>query len=184
MPFSKLDNDELLHLALEAMNTGRDADSVAMLKTLLERQPGNGYALYLLAAQHAQMGLLDRAEEGFRMAVAAAPELPTARFQLGQLLAVKGAASEAREVLQPLTVRQDSLGAYARGISAAAGEDVAVAIEALQQGLAMPQEIPALAGDMRGLLGRLESLQMADAPAFPVPGTVPSRVLGAYQTRE
>lgn len=184
MPFSKLDNDELLHLALEAMNTGRDADSVAMLKTLLERQPGNGYALYLLAAQHAQMGLMDRAEEGFRMVVAAAPELHTARFQLGQLLAVKGAANEAREVLRPLTAQQDSLGAYARGISAAAGEDVAAAIEALQQGLAMPQEIPALAGDMQGLLGRLQSLQVADASAFPAHGAPSQRVLGAYQTRE
>lgn len=155
MSYDKLDNEELLRLALAANGDGRDAEGVAMLKTLLEREPGQVHARYLLAAQHAQMGLYDRAEVGFRAVVVDAPEFPVARFQLGQLLILKGAADEARQVLEPVARQSDSLGTYARAMIAAAGEDAATAIGHLEAGLALPQEIPALAVDMQRLLEQL-----------------------------
>lgn len=161
MGYDKLDNEELLRLALDAINHGRDADSLVMLKTLLERDPQHVHAQYLLAAQHAQLGMFDRAEAGFRAAVAAAPDLAIARFQLGQLLVMKGTIEEATQMLAPLADRGDALAAYARALVAAANEDAPAAVRELDQGLALPQEIPALAGDMQRLRDRL-SVQGAD----------------------
>ncbi|RMH94078.1 hypothetical protein EBB59_02635 [Lysobacter pythonis] len=184
MDFVKLDNEELLRLSLDAMNNGRDADSVIMLKTLLEREPGNVYAQYLLAAQHAQLGMMDRAEEEFRKTVEIAPELVSARFQLGQLLLLKGELNEARQVLNPLTVMHDALGAYARGLCAAGDEDVAASVRELEQGMALPQPIPALALDMKNLRDRLLGSQSNSATQELLveeePAIVP-RFLGAYQ---
>ena len=73
MDFDKLDNDELLRFALEAGHADRDADAAVMLKTLLERDPSNVIATYLLAAQHAQLGMMDSAEAGFRAAAHVKP---------------------------------------------------------------------------------------------------------------
>lgn len=161
MGYDKLDNEELLRLALDAINNGRDADSLVMLKTLLERDPKHVHAQYLLAAQHAQLGMFERAEAGFRAAVAGAPDLAIARFQLGQLLVMKGTIEEATQMLAPLANRGDALAAYARALVAAANEDAPTAVRELDQGLALPQEIPALAGDMQRLRDRL-SVQGAD----------------------
>jgi hypothetical protein len=154
MNYDKLDNDELLRLSLDAINNGRDADSVVMLKTLLERDPRHMYGQYLLAAQHAQLSMFDRAEAGFRTVVAQAPEFAIARFQLAQLLLMKGAADEARQLLTPVSAQQDALGAYARALSVA-DDDVATAIRELDAGIAMPQEIPALAADMQRVRDQL-----------------------------
>lgn len=156
MNYDKLDNEEVLRLSLDAINNGRDADAVVMLKTLLERDPQHVHAQYLLAAQHAQLGMHDRAEAGFRAVVAGAPELAIARFQLGQLLVMKGEGAEAKQTLQPLADQQDALGAYARAMTAAADEDIANALVHLESGLALPQEIPALTADMQRLHGQLQ----------------------------
>jgi predicted Zn-dependent protease len=170
MTYQKLDNDELLRLALGAMNSDRDAEAIDLLKTLLEREPGHGQAQFLLAAMHAQIGMMDRAEAGFRAAVEALPDLGIARFQLGQLLLLQGRVDETRAVLAPLADQApgDALGAYARALSAAAADDGAGAIAELQSGLACAQEIPALTGDMQRLLERLQSADGAPPPAAPL----------------
>ena len=155
MTYALLDNDELLRLALDAMNTGRDAESVAMLKTLTERDPGNAYGHYLLAAQHAQMGLMDRAEMGFKAAVACGLEIPAARFQLGQLLLLKGENAEAHQVLAGLRGVGGSMGEYAQALMALAAGEITTAMGHLRDGLEQPQDIPALTDDMRRLLAAL-----------------------------
>jgi tetratricopeptide (TPR) repeat protein len=178
MDFDKLDNDELLRLALDAINTNRDADAVVMLKTLLERDPHHVFGTYLLAAQHAQLGMMDRAEAGFRAVVQQAPDFPVARFQLGQLLLVKGAAEEARQVFALLTPERNALGAYARALTAAAQEDLPTALAELEAGLALPQEIPALELDMRRLHGQLQSVAAQTAvPMEPAPAPTASSAL-------
>jgi predicted Zn-dependent protease len=174
--FDKLDNDELLRLSLEAINTGRDPEAVVMLKTLLERDSQHTYGQYLLAAQHAQMGMMDRAEAGFRAVVARSPEFPMARFQLAQLLLAQSRPEEAKQQLAPLVLLAEgqALGAYARALAAAADDDLAGATAQLRAGLGWPQEIPALAMDMQRLLGALttnsisqEGASTTIAPAQP-----------------
>ncbi|MGH8108425.1 MAG: tetratricopeptide repeat protein [Arenimonas sp.] len=161
MSYEKLDNEELLRVSLEAINQDRHADAVSMLKTLLERDSSHIFGTYLLAAEHAQLGMMDRAEEGFKKTVELAPDFPMARFQLGQLQLVKGDAAAASAMLAPLAQLPagQALPAYAKGLIAAANEDVNEAIAQLQAGLACEQEIPALAQDMQRVLDNLFALR-------------------------
>ena len=93
MNYELLEDDELLGLALDAINNTRDEDAVVLLKVLVNRNPAHAMGQYLLAAQHAQLGLFERAEGEFRRATELAPDFAMARFQLGQLLLVKGDAA-------------------------------------------------------------------------------------------
>jgi hypothetical protein len=174
MNYDKLDNEELLRLALDAINGGRDADSVVMLKTLLERDATHVFGQYLLAAQHAQLNMFDRAEAGFRAVVAKAPDFSIARFQLSQLLLMKGAAAEAKQLLGPVSAQTDALGAYARGLSAAADENLRTALHELEAGLAMAQEIPALATDMQRLHGQFQRMAAGSAEMATATPVAPS----------
>ncbi len=183
MTYEKLDNDELLRIALDAVNHDRHADAVGLLKTLLERDPRHVFGTYLLAAEHAQLGMMDRAEEGFARTVALAPEFPMARFQLGQMLLLRGRVEAARETLAPLEQLPagQALPHYAKGLVAASEEDAAGAIADLQAGLACPQEIPALAGDMRRLIDNLQAIagSTPQAPVAPAPSAA-SLFLSGY----
>lgn len=166
MAYETLDPEELLRLALDAMNADRDAEAIELLKGMLERDPGHGQGHFLMAALHAQLGLMDRAEAGFRTALRCAPELAIARFQLGQLLLLQDRGDETREVLSALTgaAPGEALGAYARALSLLAQKDVTGAGAELLAGLACEQPIGPLATDMQRLL---ERLQLADATSPP-----------------
>jgi predicted Zn-dependent protease len=173
MSYGHIDNEELLRLALDALRSGRDADAMEMVKTLLERDPGHVYAHYLLAAQHAELGLVDRAEVGFRAAMTLAPEFAIARFQLGQLLLVTGRSNEAQVVFAPLLQDASALGAYTRALTAAAADDREGAIREAHAGLALPQHIPALAEDMKRLLVQWQRAREAGASPGPSPAAAP-----------
>lgn len=168
MNYDKLDNEELLRLALDAINGNRDAEAVVMLKILLEREPGHVFGQYLLAAQHAQLGMFNRAEAGFRAAVKGAPDLAVARFQLGQLLVMKGEMAEAAAIMAPLVAQPDALGAYARAMTAATVDDTPGALAELEAGLALPQEIPALAADMQRLHAQLQQTLVLAGATIPL----------------
>ena len=134
------------------------------LKELINLRPDHSHAHFLLAAQYAQIGMMDRAEESFRVALKfSSPDFPMPRFQLGKLLLMKGESSETVQVLAPLTRQEDEIGAYARALTAIAEEDRSTAIAALREGLAMPQSVPPLHGDMQRLLAELERAESEPA---------------------
>jgi predicted Zn-dependent protease len=176
MSYDKLDNDELLFVALDAVNSARYGDAILLIRMLLERDPKNVKAQYLLAAQHAQIGMYERAETGFRDLLSHTPDFSIARFQLGQLLLMKNAPDDAKGVLSPLTDANDAIGAYARALCAAADEDAASAVRELEVGLRLPQSVTTLANDMQALLMHLS--QTGDRPVAridtmsPQPGPV------------
>lgn len=155
MTYDYLDADELLRLSLDAMTGGRDADAIVMLKALLDREPADTAGRYLLAAQHAQIGMLEKAEAGFREVLERAPDFDIARFQFAQLLLVKQQGAEAATWLAPLTRGEGALAHYARGLTSIASGDLVSAVTDLREGLSMSQEIPALADDMARLVARL-----------------------------
>jgi len=178
-----VNSEALIELSLRAMHTSRDEEAMQLLGDLIQRYPEHVQGIYLLAAQHAQLGMLDQAEAGFRKAtVLAGSDFLMPRFQLGQLLVVQDRPDEAVNVLLPLTNAVDpALRAYANAFIALAGQQVADAIAALREGLQHPQSIPVLADDMRRLAADLErSLGVPDeAPA--IPGSVASMLLSNYQ---
>jgi predicted Zn-dependent protease len=180
MNYENLDNEELLRLSLEAINGSRDAEAISMLKLMLSRDPTHLHAAYLLAAQHAQIGMFDRAEAGMRAVVAQSPDFAIARFQLGQLLTMKGAVDESREVLSPLFAGESALSAYARGMAALAVDDVAAGVRELELGLTLPQEIPALSSDMQRLRDNLLQQEAAtgDMPPESAPTSAPIYLAG------
>lgn len=165
--YENLDDVELLRAALDAMNREHNADAVSLLKILIDRNPVHPYGHYLLAAEHMQLGMVDRAEEGFARAVALAPDFSIARFQLGQLYLVKGDGALAKSTLAPLADLPSgtALASYAKGLIAMVDDDVPGAVEALQTGLACEQEILPLAGDMQRLLANL--MAPTEDGAFP-----------------
>src|SRR5690349_6651155 len=81
----QLDAEELLHLALQAMEQERYEDAMSRLKRGLVLEPRNGLMHHLLGAIYAQLGMIDRAVEEMTQAVTFAPEMHIARFQLGLL---------------------------------------------------------------------------------------------------
>lgn len=138
-----LSNDELLAIAAELMQTERRAETLVVLKALLKRDPKEGRALYLLAAEHAALGLLDQAETEYAAAVELCPQIPEARLQFVMLLLSRNKATAAAEQWERLrdvrgtalvTACVEALGCLLRGeldaAEAAAGNlDTRVASE-------------------------------------------------------
>lgn len=83
----------LLQRAHAAIAQARDVEAVRLLQRVLECDPDNLHAQYLLAIQHAQLGLYDRAEQRLRAVLARLPGFVVARFQLAQLLLMRGISS-------------------------------------------------------------------------------------------
>lgn len=135
MDYELLDDDELLSLSLGAINNARDEDAVVLLKVLVRRNPSHAVGHYLLAAQHAQLGLFERAEQEFRQAVDLAPAFTMALFQFAQLLLVKGNAAEAVEQFNRVGTEDQAVRAYAEGLVAIAEDRTGDALSALQHGL-------------------------------------------------
>jgi tetratricopeptide (TPR) repeat protein len=98
----KLDADELLQLALRAADDNRHEQSITYLKRALEVKPRDGRLHYMLAAEHAQIGLYDRAAEEMAKAVELDPSLVTAHFQLGLLHVTSGRVAQAEAAWRPL----------------------------------------------------------------------------------
>ena len=83
MSYQNLDNEEILRLAISAIDQDNHVEAISLLKGLLERDSNHVFANYLLAAEHAQIGMDDRAEAGSSRTVALAPEFNITRFQIG-----------------------------------------------------------------------------------------------------
>ena len=165
MSYAKLDNEEILKVALSAINQDNHVEAISLLKTLIERDDKHAFANYLLAAEHAQIGMLDRAEIGFSKVVSLAPDFKIARFQLGQLYMLKGDAELVRKTLMPLVSNVGSnleLSHFAKGLIAIVDENITNAITELKAGLDCEQENPTLAGDMARILENLSNIVSSD----------------------
>lgn len=97
-----LDAQELLHLALKAMEEGRDAETITLLKRGIAVASEEGRMHYLLGAMHAQLGMYERAAVELQLAVELAPEIEMAHFQLGLLQLTSGDVDAARASWAPL----------------------------------------------------------------------------------
>lgn len=91
-----LDASEYLHLAIHASQSGDHHGALNYLNNAVRLEPDNPAVLYFLAAEHAELGLFERACAGMTQVLELAPELHIARFQLGLLCLQLNRTDEAR----------------------------------------------------------------------------------------
>lgn len=102
-----LDAEEYLHLAINATKTNEHHSALEYLHKSLELEPDNAGAIFLMAAEHAELGLYDRAIEGMQKALEIAPDLEMARYQLGLLFMQQGRIDESKDVWDYLSENAD-----------------------------------------------------------------------------
>ncbi len=151
----RLNADELMHLALHATQHDTPDKAISHLKRLLEMQPENGKAHYLLGALHAEIGMHDQAAKDMSKALDFDPELPaTARFQLGLLHITAGRVEEAEQVWQPLDSlgEQDSLFLFKTGMLHLVRDEFEACAQALRNGIENNRINEDLNNDMQRVL--------------------------------
>lgn len=160
-----LDSEELMHLALKATETGEGDKVLSYLKQILATEAEHAMALYLLGAQHAQMGLFDRAKEEISRAVELEPNIPvTAHLQLGLLYLASGDVASTMDAWEPLDqlADDDALHLFKRGLTYLVQDEFAKCIEYLEKGIAANKEYPALNPDMQVFMDKArEALDQA-----------------------
>jgi tetratricopeptide (TPR) repeat protein len=152
-----LDADELKYLAIQASRNSETEHALMYLKHAIRQRPADGELLYLLAAEHAQLGMYDRAAEEMTAALECNPEMHTARLQLGLLHLTAGRIDAARSMLQRLA----GLGAesyfsyFATGLECLIQDQFPACRAALERGISINDENPALNGDMQKIIDAL-----------------------------
>lgn len=158
-----LDSEELLHLALVASQSERHDHAIALLKLAWQRSPDNADVIYCLGAEHAQIGMYERALTEMTHAIELRPSFDAARLQLGLLSLTCGLQDRAETVLQPLAEGSEDSGYrhYALALISLSKDDLPACAAAIEKGLKLPQANPELGGDMARLL---QSLRAAGQP--------------------
>ena len=162
-----LDAQELLHLALKAMNEQRDAEAISLLKRGVAVAPEDGRLHYLLGAMHAQLGMYDRAIDEMQRAVQLAPQIEMAHFQLGLLLLTSGQVDAARQAWQALDAldAEHPLALFRSGMLRLVADDFDGCIELLRRGIERNTEHEPLNRDMGRVIEAAEQARAGRPPA-------------------
>lgn len=155
MSKSALNADELMHLALHATEHDTPDKAIRHLKQLLELEPRNGKAQYLLGALHAEIGMHEQAAEEMAKALELEPDLPaTARFQLGLLHITSGRVDEAEQAWQALDRlgEDDPLFLFKTGMLHLVRDEFEECAQALRAGIERNRLNEDLNNDMRKVL--------------------------------
>lgn len=153
-----LDVEEYFHLAIHASKEGDHQASLEHLYKILAMAPDHLPARYLLAAEHAELGLYERACAELQEILRLVPEMATARLQLGLLALQLGRLDEAREAFSTLaeTADDQSLTAFSRAYLHLLDERPEDAVVQLIAGIEVCTNL-ALKVDMERVLSALSS---------------------------
>lgn len=120
-----LDAAECLHRTLNAGCAGNRRGCLYYLNEVLRRRPQDARALYLLAALHAELGLIELAIGEIDHVLALEPDLEIARLHLGLILVDRGRLEEARQCFTHVIDSADpALRGGAAALLAFANDDV------------------------------------------------------------
>lgn len=171
-----LDADELLHLALSAMDTSDSEHALVYLKRALALTPDDGRLHYLLGAMHAELGMDERAIAEIGHAVQLLPRLHTAHFQLGALRLKRGDIAGVREAWRPLETLDEKhpLALFRTGLLALMEGDTTGCINALRDGISRNDDSDALIEEMRAVLHTVEPTAVDTAGASTVESPAPA----------
>lgn len=158
-----LDAEEYFHLALHASGMGDHHACMTYLEEVLQQQPRNARAIYLMAVQHAELGLTQRAIAGIKTALSIEPDLEIARFQLGLLLMFdNNQPREAKDYLARLCVSKNrALRAYSEAMIAMADNEPVLARQKLAVGLSESSPDSQLSQLMRRVFERTSNADAA-----------------------
>jgi len=150
----------LLDQAMAASQSGAVEEAIRLFREAAHAQPGVAVPLFLLAAELAQSGAMQEAEQAYAGALLLAPELHTARFQLGLLQFSSNRAAQALLTWQPLLSVGDEAPwpHFVRGFGALAADQFAEAITFLEAGIACNAVNPPLNADIRLVIQRVTEL--------------------------
>lgn len=178
-----LDHAELLHLAVSASVNQHHGDAIEYLKRAIAAVEKNFEAIYLLAAEYAEIGMIDRAIAKFNEALNLKPDFQPARFQLGLILTVAERPEEALEIWKRLEHSDGPYRHFKRGLEALIRNELSLCIQELQLGMELNNGNPALNRDMGNLLARtkaqIDACNAGGAPSGT--GDMGSAVLAAYR---
>ena len=158
-PNTALDPEELKFLAIQA-SRGKQADQALLfLKQAISAKPQDGELYYLLAAEHAQLGMYNRAADEMEHALLLAPGMHTARLQLGLLYLTQANVEASARTLEPLlTLEEDNcFRLFSDGLMHLMHDRFPACHDALTRGIARNVQNDALNGDMQKILDALPS---------------------------
>lgn len=184
-----LDADELLHLAVCAIEGGDHETAIVRLKRCLASEPARAQAHYLLGAEYAAIGMSARAVERIGRAVELEPAMHVARFQLGMLLVVAGRVDDAELAWAPLDALGEAhpLFLFKTGVIHMLGDRFVEARQCLRAGIERNTVVDVLNRDMASLLARIDAMdaQVASADQAPAPENTAQHIgVSAYHGRE
>jgi tetratricopeptide (TPR) repeat protein len=147
MTAAEPDFDVLLRQALAASAANDSMRAIALLRQASALDPTRGMPLFLLGAEYAAMQDYRQAEIAFADAVALAPELVIARYQLGLLQFSSGRVDVALSTWRALLAlpEPNPFAGFIHGFEALARGEGASAIQLFEAGLAsnaMPRMYP------------------------------------------
>jgi tetratricopeptide (TPR) repeat protein len=189
---TRLDAEELFHLAVAASDRNDAASAIDLLKQAIEADPTAAKAHYLLGAEHAQIGLFDRAIADMSKAVELDSELDAARFQLGLLQLTSRQPQAAEATWQPLERLGDEhfYVLFKSGLLALARDDFSTCVDLLNLGQVLNTVNAPLNRDMQRIVAPPASCPTC-ATASPAVSTVEAAsegtdhvLLNAYTGRQ
>jgi tetratricopeptide (TPR) repeat protein len=183
----EFDEEELLHLALRASADQRHDEAMGYLKSATQRFPMNAKARYLLGAEHAHIGMYDRAIVDIGEAIRLDPSLIAAHFQLGLLHLTSGTPLEAERAWEALDglAPTEPLYLFKVGLTHLIHDRLKECAAALEQGIARNATLPPLNVDMQRVLDEVRA-RLASGMSMPreKPGVAPPgdhALLSAYR---
>lgn len=164
----KLDAQELFHLGIKASETGDHDKAIVFLKESIDKQ-ADPKVQYILAAEYAEIGMVDRAIENMEQAISIDETLFTARLQLGLLYSLKNDALAALNAWEPLKTlpSTDPLHLFATGLIDLLNNKSKEAYHMIEKGIAANKNNPSLNNNMNQILAHItttsDSLQNIDS---------------------
>lgn len=182
--------EELLQLAVRAMNKSEDDHALNYLNQAYDIDEDNASVNYLLAAQFAEMGLYEKALNAFGKTVEIEPNMHYARFQYGLLQLTQNIVEPSRENFEYLSKQEDNpeLALFGRGLIKLIEDDFENAKILLNEGKSINNLNPALNGDIDKILSQinihLSGDQQDSAQTTSSSQSQSSVLLSAYQNND
>jgi len=156
-----LDAQEYFHLALKAGQENNNKDALEYLHKANELDPKNAQVIYLMAAQHAEIGLYDRAITGMNASLELDPTMEMAKFQLALLYTEADKIEDAKSLFDDIlkNTENQALKLFSSALSSLIKGDKNEAIKSFEEAFQLPKDNPSLFSSMEHVYKNLDTKQ-------------------------